>query len=158
MYWITIILQIRKIPESNGSTLVKEREAWIFNVNQRKAKIGNELLLKNTKISVPTWWLKCYTNGKHRGIILRLFSNTHWLEKNFLCTFKACFFTKVHKICNSDYSNENTSNGPFHFSGTAVVLEFLQISFLAYHFFITFIRKLTQVLILTLFFFEYWAV
>ena len=40
----------------------------------------------------------------------------------------------------------------FLFSVSVVELEFQQISFLIYHFFIPFIRKWTQVLILTLFF------
>ena len=48
-----------------------------------------------------------------------------------------------------DYYNENTYNDTFHFSVSAVELEFKQISFLAYHFVMTFIRKLTEVLILT---------
>ena len=51
-----------------------------------------------------------------------------------------------------NYWNENTWNDTFHFSVSVVELEFQQIGFLAYHFFLPFIRKLTQVFILTLFF------
>ena len=40
----------------------------------------------------------------------------------------------------------------FVFSVSVAELEFQQISFLAYHIFIAFIRKLTQMFILTLFF------
>ena len=50
-----------------------------------------------------------------------------------------------------DNRNENTANDAFHFSVSIVELEFQQIGFLAYHFFTPFIRKLTQVLTLTLF-------
>ena len=69
-------------------------------------------------------------------------------SKNFLRTY---FLTKVRKIWIHNYWNENTHNDTFHFSVSVVELEFQQISFLTYHFFITFIWKLTQMLILTLF-------
>ena len=50
------------------------------------------------------------------------------------------------------YWSENASNDIFHFSVSIIELEFQPIGFLAWHFFVTFIRKLTQTLILTLFF------
>ena len=59
---------------------------------------------------------------------------------------------EVHKIWMHDYLNENTSNGTFHFSFRVVKLEFQQINFIPDHFFITIVGKLTEVLILTLFF------
>ena len=83
----------------------------------------------------------------------RLDFHLHRLFEYFnVFEFHRQYATKVHKIWMHDYSNENTSNDAFHFSLSVAELEFQQISFLAYHFFITFIRKLTQVLILTLFF------
>ena len=59
--------------------------------------------------------------------------------------------TKVHEIKMHDYLNENESNDIFHFSVSVIELEFQPIGFLLGHFFVTFIRKLTQMLILTLF-------
>ena len=52
----------------------------------------------------------------------------------------------------NDYSNENTSIDVFHFSVSVTELSFNRQVFLACQFFIIFIRKLTQMLILTLFF------
>ena len=49
-----------------------------------------------------------------------------------------------------DYSSE-MSNDIFQFSVSIIELEFQPIGFLTHDFFITFIRKLTQMLILTLF-------
>ena len=60
--------------------------------------------------------------------------------------------TKVHKIWMYDYWNENRPNDIFHFSVSVVELKFQQISFLSFHFYVPFIRKLTLVLILTLVF------
>ena len=58
---------------------------------------------------------------------------------------------KVHINWMHDYRNENTSNEIFPYSVSVIELEFQPIGFLGSHFFITFIRKLTQMLILTLF-------
>ena len=66
-------------------------------------------------------------------------------------TFEACFLTKVYENWMYDYWNKNTSNDNFHFSVSVIELEFKTIGFLGHHFFIVFIRKLTQMLILTLF-------
>ena len=68
--------------------------------------------------------------------------------KTFLCIFETYFLTKVHKNWMHDYWNENTSNDIFHFSISFKELKFQPIGFLARHFF----WKLTQMLILTLFF------
>ena len=58
---------------------------------------------------------------------------------------------KVREIWMHDYWNKNMPNDFFHFSVSGTKLEFQQIGFLMCHFFITFIQKLTQMLILTLF-------
>ena len=58
---------------------------------------------------------------------------------------------EVHEIWMHDYRSENLSNDIFPFSVSVVELEFQLIGFLACHIFITFIRKLTQMLILNLF-------
>ena len=64
---------------------------------------------------------------------------------------KLIFLTKVHEIWMHDYWSENTSNDIFHFSITVIELEFQRKGTFECKFFITFIRKLTQMLILTLF-------
>ena len=61
------------------------------------------------------------------------------------------FLTKMHKIWIHDYWNKNASNGTFHFS-VSYRTQFHRINSLAYHFFVIFIRKLSQVLVLTLIF------
>ena len=50
-----------------------------------------------------------------------------------------------------NYWNENTSNNIFHFPVSIIELEFQPIGFMTCNFFVTFIGKLTQTLILTLF-------
>ena len=76
----------------------------------------------------------------------------HLLKQNILRQiWSIFFFTKANEICKLDYSNKNMLNNVFHFSVSITELEFQLIGFLAYHFFITFIQKLIQMLILTLF-------
>ena len=104
--------------------------------------------------SISNWTEDIFSKflSKLQGTInfLRLFSNAHWLNQSYLCTLEAYFLTKVHEIWMHDYENEKASN-IFHFSVSVIKLEFQPIGFLACHFFITFIRKLTQMLISTLF-------
>ena len=57
----------------------------------------------------------------------------------------------MHEIWMHDYPSENTSHDISNFSTSVIELEFQSISFLTRHFFITFIGKLIQMLILTLF-------
>ena len=73
------------------------------------------------------------------------------LGKTFYWTFVAYFLTKVHENWMHDYGSENTTNDVFYFSVSAIELEFQPIDFLACHFFITFIRRLTQMFSLILF-------
>ena len=72
-------------------------------------------------------------------------------SKISLFTFEAYFLTKLHENWMRHYSCENTFNDIFYFSVSVIKLEFQPTGFLACHFFMTFSRKLTQMLILILF-------
>ena len=65
---------------------------------------------------------------------------------------KLIFWWKCMKFGCMIIKEKNTSNDIFHFSVSVVELQFQPIDFLACHFFINYIQKLTQMLILTLFF------
>ena len=83
---------------------------------------------------------------------LMMFPNVRLLNQNILkAVSKLIFLTKVNEICRHCYLSKNMSNDAFYFSVIITELEFDVIGFLACHFFIFFIRKLIQMLTLTLF-------
>ena len=84
--------------------------------------------------------------------IFGLFSKAPDWSKFFKHTFETYFLMKVHKAWMRNHWSENPSNYIYQFSESVIELEFQPIGFLGRHFFITFVRKLTQMLILTVFF------
>ena len=98
-------------------------------------------------------WIKsvikvaCYFSFKLKAVL-----KCPLTEANFSNTLlKLIFLTKVPEIWMRDYWSENTSNNVFHCSVSVIEFEFQLIGFLASCFFVTFIRKLTQMRILTVF-------
>ena len=71
--------------------------------------------------------------------------------KRTKAVLKLIFLTKANEVWRRDYSSKNASNDAFHFSASIIEFEFQPIGFLVCHFFITFIGKLTEMLILALF-------
>ena len=104
------------------------------------------------KVMVRIGMCSCLWCSQFTGTKLKAGPKCPSIEAKYSkAVLKFIFLTKVNKICKHDYSSRNMSNDTFPFSVSVIELEFQQIGFLARYFFISFIRKLTQILILVLF-------